>query len=205
MQNNREYIKQNYLDINQTSHILGLDKAKVYQLCYSDKLENNKYTVDGIKKIFISKESIEDYAQEHSINIKTLCFIQKEPVINNDYYTVQEAANALNLKHSELLGVMHSGALDFKNSRSNNSIKYIISKESVQRYKDFLNNKEAFSSLGVKSQKVKLADILDIKTLLLLLPNFKQKIEQYKDKSLEAFVIDTIKTELKNELTQTGE
>ena len=59
-----------YLDVKQVSHILGVDKTKTYNLCYSGKLEFKKiHDASGINKNFITKESLEDYLGK-SLNLK---------------------------------------------------------------------------------------------------------------------------------------
>ena len=55
------------------------------------------------------------------------------------------------------------------------------------------------SSNTAKRDTPKLEDVLDIKTLLLLLPNSRATIERYKNESLEVFVIDVMKEKINQE------
>ena len=91
---------------------------------------------------------------------------------------------------------MNTGGIKVKNPEESNATMYIICKESVKRYKDFVNNKGSACSSNAQQATSKIKDVLDVKTLLLLLPNFKHVIEEYQDKSLEIFFIDTLKKEM---------
>jgi hypothetical protein len=197
----KENIKQKYLDINQISHLFKMERQKVYQLYYTGKIDGYKKKIDGVQRIVISRDSVEDYKQQIcDNNIDTSLKYEpsslKRTENDNSCYTAREASEILGISINQLLGFVNTGGIKVKNPEESNATMYIICKESVKRYKDFVNNKGSACSSNAQQATSKIKDVLDVKTLLLLLPNFKHVIEEYQDKSLEIFFIDTLKKEM---------
>lgn len=199
--NTTENIKQKYLDINQISHLFKIEKQKVYQLYYAGKIDGHKAKIDGVQKIVISRDSVKDYKQYICNNnidtpLKDEPSSLKRTEIDNSCYTAREASEILGISINQLLGFVNTGGIKVKNPEELNATMYLICKESVRRYKDFVNSKDSACLSNTQQAMPKIKDVLDVKTLLLLSPNLKHVIEEYQDKSLEMFFIDTIKKEM---------
>lgn len=200
MQISTDNIKQKYLDVKQVSHILQIDKSKVYSLCHSNKFKTIKSKANGPSRIFISKESVEDYAKEHLHQEQAETLPKPEVIGQEDYYTAKEVADMLNISCHNLIGIIRSGGLEVKNPNEQNLVEYQITKESVQRYQDFLHHKNSTYAESPEKAKTTIGDVFSCKTIELICPQFVSYIEKMQNRSLEDIAISLIAEFLKTEI-----